>query len=296
MCPNIPDRPEEALSVAGRVRGQRREARARARRQAPARTSISSCSARRTCSACIRRSRSRSRTRSARAATGSTCRSAARPRPARRIVASQAVQTGTAPVRARRRARADDRPHELARARQPLHLRRRVGRARRRAGREREGRRVGDPVDEDAVEVRRDRDPQQPRLPRPLRSEHRSTRDDKLFHQQGRKRVQGRRAARVEVHQRAHRRARPRSRRRSRATGCTRRTRSSTRSSPSGCSAASATREEAPIILDEYGNTASAGSLIAFSRHNEDLPTGSYGMMCSFGAGYSLGSLLLQRM
>jgi beta-ketodecanoyl-[acyl-carrier-protein] synthase len=56
-----------------------------------------------------------------------------------------------------------------------------------------------------------------------------------------------------------------------------------------------ATREEAPIIIDEYGNTASAGSLIAFSKHNEDLPAGSYGMMASFGAGYSLGSLLLQR-
>jgi beta-ketodecanoyl-[acyl-carrier-protein] synthase len=56
-----------------------------------------------------------------------------------------------------------------------------------------------------------------------------------------------------------------------------------------------ATREEAPIILDEYGNTASAGSLIAFSNYNADLPAGSYGMMASFGAGYSLGSLLLQR-
>src|SRR5690349_3710305 len=56
-----------------------------------------------------------------------------------------------------------------------------------------------------------------------------------------------------------------------------------------------ATREEAPIILDEFGNTASAGSLIAFSRHNEDLPSGTYGVMASFGAGYSLGSLMLQR-
>lgn len=56
-----------------------------------------------------------------------------------------------------------------------------------------------------------------------------------------------------------------------------------------------ATREEAPLILDEYGNTASAGSLIAFSKFNDDLPTGAYGMMASFGAGYSLGSLLLQR-
>jgi beta-ketodecanoyl-[acyl-carrier-protein] synthase len=56
-----------------------------------------------------------------------------------------------------------------------------------------------------------------------------------------------------------------------------------------------ATRTEAPIILDEYGNCASAGSLIAFSKHSEDLAAGSYGLMCSFGAGYSLGSLLLQR-
>jgi beta-ketodecanoyl-[acyl-carrier-protein] synthase len=56
-----------------------------------------------------------------------------------------------------------------------------------------------------------------------------------------------------------------------------------------------ATREEAPIIIDEFGNTASAGSLIAFSKHNEDAPAGTYGMMASFGAGYSLGSLLLQR-
>jgi beta-ketodecanoyl-[acyl-carrier-protein] synthase len=57
-----------------------------------------------------------------------------------------------------------------------------------------------------------------------------------------------------------------------------------------------ATRTEAPIILDEFGNTASAGSLIAFSRHNEDLPAGSYGVMSSFGAGYSLASLLLRRL
>ena len=55
-------------------------------------------------------------------------------------------------------------------------------------------------------------------------------------------------------------------------------------------------RSEAPIILDEYGNTASAGSLIAFSLHNEDLASGSYGLMCSFGAGYSLGGLLMQRL
>ncbi|HZJ62537.1 MAG TPA: 3-oxoacyl-[acyl-carrier-protein] synthase III C-terminal domain-containing protein, partial [Kofleriaceae bacterium] len=56
-----------------------------------------------------------------------------------------------------------------------------------------------------------------------------------------------------------------------------------------------ATVGESPVILDEYGNTASAGSLIAFSNHSEDLPAGTFGVMASFGAGYSLGSLLLQR-
>jgi beta-ketodecanoyl-[acyl-carrier-protein] synthase len=56
-----------------------------------------------------------------------------------------------------------------------------------------------------------------------------------------------------------------------------------------------ATDTEAPLVLAEYGNTASAGSLIAFALHNEDLPAGSIGVMAAFGAGYSLGSLVLQR-
>ena len=56
-----------------------------------------------------------------------------------------------------------------------------------------------------------------------------------------------------------------------------------------------ATRTEAPVIIDEYGNTASAGSPIAFSLHNDDLPKGALGLMVSFGAGYSFTSLMLQR-
>ena len=56
-----------------------------------------------------------------------------------------------------------------------------------------------------------------------------------------------------------------------------------------------ATTLEAPLILEEYANTASAGSVIAFSKYNDDLPAGAYGLMASFGAGYSLGSLLLRR-
>ena len=54
--------------------------------------------------------------------------------------------------------------------------------------------------------------------------------------------------------------------------------------------------EEAPIVLDEFANTASAGSLIAFHRYRQDLDPGDYGVICSFGAGYSIGSLIVRKM
>jgi beta-ketodecanoyl-[acyl-carrier-protein] synthase len=53
--------------------------------------------------------------------------------------------------------------------------------------------------------------------------------------------------------------------------------------------------EEAPVVLDRYANTASAGSVIAFSLYHQDLAAGSIGVLCSFGAGYSIGSLLLKK-
>ncbi|MBP39913.1 MAG: beta-ketoacyl-ACP synthase III [Chloroflexi bacterium] len=56
-----------------------------------------------------------------------------------------------------------------------------------------------------------------------------------------------------------------------------------------------ATAEEAPIVLDEYANTASAGSLIAFNLYHKDLLQGDLGVICSFGAGYSIGSLVLEK-
>jgi beta-ketodecanoyl-[acyl-carrier-protein] synthase len=56
-----------------------------------------------------------------------------------------------------------------------------------------------------------------------------------------------------------------------------------------------ATLEEAPIVLDRYANTASAGSVIAFNLYNKDLVKGDFGILCSFGAGYSIGSLLVQK-
>jgi len=52
---------------------------------------------------------------------------------------------------------------------------------------------------------------------------------------------------------------------------------------------------EAPIVLDEYANTASAGSIIAFALHHNDLSAGDIGVICSFGAGYSIGSLVLKK-
>lgn len=56
-----------------------------------------------------------------------------------------------------------------------------------------------------------------------------------------------------------------------------------------------ATRDDSPIILDEYGNTAAAGSLIAFSLYHADIAAGGYGVIAAFGGGYSLGSLIVQR-
>ncbi len=52
---------------------------------------------------------------------------------------------------------------------------------------------------------------------------------------------------------------------------------------------------EQPNILQDYANTSSAGSIIAFSKHSDDLGEGDLGLICSFGAGYSVGSVLLER-
>ena len=51
----------------------------------------------------------------------------------------------------------------------------------------------------------------------------------------------------------------------------------------------------APLILDEYANTASAGSIIAFHHHRADLKAGDTGVICSFGAGYSIGSVVVRK-
>jgi len=50
-----------------------------------------------------------------------------------------------------------------------------------------------------------------------------------------------------------------------------------------------------PTILDTFANTASAGSIIAFHYHNQELKKDDIGVICSFGAGYSVGSLVLKK-
>jgi len=53
---------------------------------------------------------------------------------------------------------------------------------------------------------------------------------------------------------------------------------------------------EAPNILAEYANTSSAGSVIAFHKFSDDLDAGDIGLLCSFGAGYSVGSVILKKL
>lgn len=52
---------------------------------------------------------------------------------------------------------------------------------------------------------------------------------------------------------------------------------------------------QAPVVLDEYANTSSAGSIIAFHKHSDDFQSGDVGLICSFGAGYSAGAIFVKK-
>ena len=52
---------------------------------------------------------------------------------------------------------------------------------------------------------------------------------------------------------------------------------------------------EAPVILDTYANTSSAGSIIAFHKYQDDMQSGTNGVICSFGAGYSIGCVVVKK-
>jgi len=56
-----------------------------------------------------------------------------------------------------------------------------------------------------------------------------------------------------------------------------------------------ATEDESPTVLDTYANTSSAGSIIAFHKNSDDLGAGDTGLICSFGAGYSAGSVFVRK-
>ena len=55
------------------------------------------------------------------------------------------------------------------------------------------------------------------------------------------------------------------------------------------------TADENVIILDDYANTSSAGSIIAFHLHNDGFAPGDTGLICSFGAGYSAGTVFVRK-
>ncbi len=56
-----------------------------------------------------------------------------------------------------------------------------------------------------------------------------------------------------------------------------------------------ASDDESPTVLDTYANTSSAGSIIAFHKHSDDLEEGDLGLICSFGAGYSAGTVFVRK-
>ena len=56
-----------------------------------------------------------------------------------------------------------------------------------------------------------------------------------------------------------------------------------------------ASEDESPTVLDTYANTSSAGSIIAFHKHSSDFRPGDKGLICSFGAGYSAGTVFVEK-
>jgi beta-ketodecanoyl-[acyl-carrier-protein] synthase len=57
-----------------------------------------------------------------------------------------------------------------------------------------------------------------------------------------------------------------------------------------------ASRDFAPVVLDEFANTSSAGSIIAFHKHNNNLKKDDLAIICSFGAGYSIGNVIVRKL
>lgn len=56
-----------------------------------------------------------------------------------------------------------------------------------------------------------------------------------------------------------------------------------------------ADQDRAPTVLERLGNTAAAGAIVALDENHRDLEEGDIGLLCAFGAGYSIGSALMRR-
>jgi len=54
--------------------------------------------------------------------------------------------------------------------------------------------------------------------------------------------------------------------------------------------------DRAPMVLEKLGNTAAAGAVVALKQYHEDMLPGEFGMLCAFGAGYSIGGAILRKM
>ena len=50
-----------------------------------------------------------------------------------------------------------------------------------------------------------------------------------------------------------------------------------------------------PSVIAEFANTSSASPIIVFHRYKDKLNSGDLGVICSFGAGYSIGSVLVRK-
>ncbi len=51
----------------------------------------------------------------------------------------------------------------------------------------------------------------------------------------------------------------------------------------------------APVVISDYGNTSSASPIIAFNETQDGIKSGDLGVICSFGAGYSIGSVIVKK-
>lgn len=54
--------------------------------------------------------------------------------------------------------------------------------------------------------------------------------------------------------------------------------------------------DRAPTVLERLGNTAAAGAIVALAENHKDMQAGDFGLLCAFGAGYSIGGALLRMM